>query len=184
MKPQREYPQPACIETPRLRLRPMTEADAPLVVAWRNEPDSLSRFASTQPITEAQHLQWFRGERRGRVDYVIERKDTGRPIGVLNFKNIDDERRSAESGRLIGDLSARGQGFASEAAVAWFRYGFEQLGLERIVGITRRDNAANIRLNQSLGYRPADLPGGVAEGFIAMELTRQEALAHPAFQRA
>jgi RimJ/RimL family protein N-acetyltransferase len=151
MKPHWEYPQPPWIETPRLRLRPMHESDAALIVAWRNSPETLQMMEQQVPITLESHLAWFRSPRLGRVDYVMLRRDTDAVIGVLSFKNI--EEGAAESGRVIGDLASRGQGLALESAEAWFRYGFEVLGLRRIIGITHHRNEANIRLNSKLGYQ-------------------------------
>lgn len=170
LKPQREYPQPEWIETERLRLRPMEEADAELVLSWRNAPEVLALMEQQTPISLEQHLTWFRGPRLGRVDYVILRRDISEPIGVLSFKNIREG--TAESGRLIGHLPSRGQGFAREASVAWFEYGFEKLGLHQIIGITHETNAANIHLNQSLGYQWAEVePTLSSRGFVKMTLS-------------
>ena len=44
-----------------------------------------------------------------------------------------------------------GRGFATEGAVASVRYGFEELGLERIISITLPENAASRRVMWKAG---------------------------------
>lgn len=44
-----------------------------------------------------------------------------------------------------------GEGFATEVAVAMLRYGFEEAGLERILGIADRENVASRRVLEKIG---------------------------------
>ena len=46
-----------------------------------------------------------------------------------------------------------GKGLASEAAVATIKYGFEQLGLDRIVAVAWPDNVASQRVMEKLGMK-------------------------------
>ena len=46
-----------------------------------------------------------------------------------------------------------GKGYATEAARAWVAYGFEELGLDRIVGVTHPDNTASQRVLEKVGMR-------------------------------
>jgi len=46
-----------------------------------------------------------------------------------------------------------GKGFASEAAGAWLRYGFEHVGLKRIVAIALPGNTASWRVMEKLGMK-------------------------------
>ena len=177
MYPHHHYERRNQITTPRLRLRPMCRDDAPRVVAWRNDPSTAPMFLSPPPTLE-EHRRWFSGPRIGRVDYIIERRDHNRAIGVVNFKNIDEETKTAEAGKLIGHIESRGQGMAKEAFAAWMIYGFEGLDMARITVQTRADNAPNIHLNRRLGFviedrhrrRAAD---GTVRTFVCMHLDRQ-----------
>ena len=47
----------------------------------------------------------------------------------------------------------QGRGYATEAALAALRYGFEQAGAERIVAFTWTDNLASVRVMEKLGMR-------------------------------
>jgi RimJ/RimL family protein N-acetyltransferase len=165
------------LETERLLIRPMTEADGELIVAWRNDEETRRMTLSGAALTLEQHLEWFRTSRAHRLDSMVVLKDSGRVIGTVSFKDIHRQPGAAESGRLLGDLAARGKGYARESALAWFGYGFRSLGLRRIIGVTRRTNAPNIRLNKLLGYEVIEDQEG--DDFIRMELTYERATMSP-----
>jgi RimJ/RimL family protein N-acetyltransferase len=77
----------------------------------------------------------------------------GAPIGAVAFLDIDRKQCRAELRKLIGDKSARGQGFAEEATRLWISYGGEQLGLEKIYVSTLQTHLRNIQLNESIGFK-------------------------------
>lgn len=75
----------------------------------------------------------------------------------------------------------RGLGYAREAAAAALAYGFDALGLERIVAVTSLDNLGSRRLLEGLGMRYEDEfelgPGGdrvALFGLGAADLRRRE----------
>lgn len=175
------------IDTPRLWLRPMCRDDAEVVVAWRNEPSTAKMFFSPPPDID-DHRAWFDGDRVDRVDYMIVRRDEQRPIGVVNFKDIDQTESCAEAGKLLGDRDSRGQGMAKEAFAAWLLYGFGSLGLRRVRIRTRSDNTANIHLNRKLGFKLQDryrhrAADGTFQQFVLMMLQRDKIEDHDYFHR-
>jgi len=81
-------------------------------------------------------LAWIGHQRResvrGRAINFAIRLLPGSPlIGCAGLRDIDREHLQAELGFWIG-LQWWGHGYAREAAVAGIRFGFEQLGLNRI----------------------------------------------------
>jgi RimJ/RimL family protein N-acetyltransferase len=72
------------------------------------------------------------------------RRDDGAFVGLFALiyagRSVDIE----VGYRLLPE--AWGQGFATEGARALVRYGFDDLGLERIIGVTHRDNRASQRV--------------------------------------
>jgi RimJ/RimL family protein N-acetyltransferase len=155
----------------------MVESDAELVVSWRNEPVARSMFFSNEKLSLDNHLDWFRGPRHYRADYVICESHHGRPIGVVNFKNINQLAGSAEAGKLLGDKMFSGKGFAKEAFAAWLLYGFDALNLNYIFVFTRSDNVSSIRINLNLGFKVVGVENNsppLREGFIKMEISSEE----------
>jgi RimJ/RimL family protein N-acetyltransferase len=81
------------------------------------------------------------------------RRDTGAYIGWFTFKYIPDTVEVEVGYRLLRE--AWGQGFATEGATELVRYGFDALGLYRIIGITHPDNVASQRVLMKSGLAPA-----------------------------
>ena len=94
----------------------------------------------------------------------------------------------SESGELVGDCSLFfadehgdwelayglrrerwGRGYATEAARACVRYGFDQLGLEKIVADVDSANRASVRVLEKCGFER--VPGG-ANGMLLYAVTR------------
>ena len=80
------------------------------------------------------------------------RRDTGAYIGWFTLKYIPGTVVVEVGYRLLRD--AWSLGFATEGATELVRYGFDDLGLHRIVGITHRDNVASQRVLLKAGLRP------------------------------
>jgi len=57
-----------------------------------------------------------------------------------------------EVGWRLGEQH-RGRGFATEAGAAWITYGFDAMGLDRIVSIYQPENIASGAVMQRLGFR-------------------------------
>jgi RimJ/RimL family protein N-acetyltransferase len=77
----------------------------------------------------------------------------GKPIGAMAYLDYSKRQKRAELRKLIGDLDSRGQGYAEEATRLWIQYGVNALGLEKIYVSTLQTQIANIRLNESIGFR-------------------------------
>jgi len=73
-----------------------------------------------------------------------------------------------------------GRGYATEAARTLLRYGFDTLGLEKIVAIVKPDNAASIKVVEKIGLKyKRDITGlpeknKFFEGVKYFDLTRNE----------
>lgn len=175
------------ILTPRLSLRPMRREDAADVVAWRSHPATAVLFFGAPPTLE-EHLRWFEGPRFSRVDYVVVERATGRRIGTLNYKDIDENRRTAETGTLIGHRPSRGRGLALEAKVAWMLYGFACLGLASVHVQIRSDNKRMIALDAGIGYvregeRRLKTASGEWHAFVRMRLDAETCAHYEAYDR-
>jgi RimJ/RimL family protein N-acetyltransferase len=90
-------------------------------------------------------------ERVGFGMYLVERKETGEPVGICGLV-----KRDALDDVDIGYAFLPGfrrRGYAIEAASAVLRYGRDVVGLRRVVAITDPENEASIRVLEKLGMR-------------------------------
>jgi RimJ/RimL family protein N-acetyltransferase len=79
------------------------------------------------------------------------RRDTGAYIGWFTLKYIPGTVEVEVGYRLLHE--AWGRGFATEGATALVQYGFDDLGLDRIIGITHKDNLASQRVLTKAGLK-------------------------------
>ena len=134
---------------PAFRLRPITDADAPLVLALRGNA-KLNRYLHATSQNLDDQLAWFARyyERPGDYYFVVERQDSGASEGLISLYNIDPEATCGEWGRWIlrpGSLAS------VESAWLIYRCAFEQLGLERVYSRTVADNKPVISFHDSCG---------------------------------
>ena len=106
-------------------------------------------------------LAWIGNQRResvrGRATNFAIRLLPGSPlIGSASLRDIDREHLQAELGFWIG-REWWGQGYASEAAAAVIRFGFETLGLNRIYAHHMARNPAAGRVLLHVGMQPEGL---------------------------
>ncbi|MGE5088102.1 MAG: GNAT family N-acetyltransferase [Candidatus Levyibacteriota bacterium] len=77
------------------------------------------------------------------------RRDNGEFVGWFALKYVPRTAEVEVGYRLR--FGAWGKGYATEGASALVRYGFDELGLHRIIGVTHPDNAASQRVLQKAG---------------------------------
>ena len=148
------------IETPRLRLRQWRDADREPFAAMNADPVVMEHFPA--PLDRAESDAYLAGcrdaiESRGWGNWAAERRDTGELIG---FVGLTVPRRALPFMPCveIGWRLARvhwGLGFATEAARACLRTGFESLGLEEIVSFTALPNTRSRAVMERIGMRDA-----------------------------
>ena len=86
------------------------------------------------------------------VQYIIEEKETGRPVGSVYFRDVDPKNHSAEYGIFIGEADARGKGYGTETARLFTEFGFAKLGLHRISLRLLAENLSARRSYEKAGF--------------------------------
>jgi ribosomal-protein-alanine N-acetyltransferase len=144
------------LETARLAFRKFTPDDLNDLAAIRADPDVMKYIGSGRPesLVEVESklnkviAHW---EQHGFGHYALVEKTNGKLIGWCGFGHLEDPR-DVEIGYGLAK-PYWGRGLASEAAAVTLKYGFEQLGLPRIVAITWPGNIASQRVLAKLGMR-------------------------------
>ena len=144
------------LDTDRLRLRPLTLADADFIVELLNEP-SFRRYIGDKgvrdPASACRYLEAGPLASYARFGFgllCVELRPAGVPIGICGLLKRDTlEDVDVGFAFLPGYW---GQGYAREAASAVLAQGRDDFGLKRIVAITSLDNEASIRLLGRLGF--------------------------------
>ncbi len=149
------------LDTPRLRLRDARLSDAGPLLAITAYDGTFARDVedAAAMLTRIRHDQ-----RAGStVHWIACLRAGGAPVGNVGFYRglgVPGPDREAEIGYAFV-ASARGQGLAGEALARACRYGFEHLGLARVVAFTKPDNIASRRLLARRGFRGAGAGDGL-----------------------
>ena len=144
------------IETERLLLRPWRDEDLEPYARLCADPEVMRYLPATLSREQsAEQMAWFvrHWEERGFGLWAVEERASGEFIGFVGLM-YQDEWPEGEHKTEVGWRLGRanwGRGFATEGALASVRYGFERLGLERIISITLPENAASRRVMEKCG---------------------------------
>jgi ribosomal-protein-alanine N-acetyltransferase len=134
------------ITTPRLTLRPFRADDAPALFTILQEPNIMQYFPTpaTPDMVRVERLiarQIEAWETHQRTFWAMEWQADGTLIGWCGLQYLPETEETE-----VGYLLARpwwGQGIATEAARRSVAYGFDELALEMIIGITHPENTAS-----------------------------------------
>ncbi|GEC04568.1 N-acetyltransferase [Streptomyces spinoverrucosus] len=144
------------ISTERLVLRPLDEDDIPALAEMMNDEQVTAWTDVPQPFTEAGARTWIteyapteRAAGRG-LDLAVTEFLTQRLVGIIQLGKTNWHVRSTEMSYIIAPW-ARGEGYASEAALATAQWLFGDQKFERIELRTAADNTASQQVAQKIG---------------------------------
>jgi len=150
---------PTWLQTLRLDFREFAGTDADDLWRLDQDPGVMRYINGGKPSTRAQVAARMRLLPRvyrlypGLGTWRASRRDTGAYIGWFTLKYIPDTVEVEVGYRLA--RTAWGLGFATEGARELVRYGFDTVGLHRIIGITHPDNKASQKVLRKCGLAPA-----------------------------
>jgi len=176
------------LETERLILRPFTEADAEEIYTLVYADAEVQREWSNFNGTLEEFYERFRTAKNWRLEdgfgyWAMVRKADNQLIGLMGFQNHADENMdwllmpdgSRSVGQLPGCVDAEltyalgrlywQQGYALEAGRVLVGYGFEKIGIDRVINAISPDNFRSRNLMTRLGFafldngRPDDAIG-------------------------
>ncbi len=146
------------LQTERLILRPLTPEDAPTIqrLAGRREIADTT-ISIPHPYSEEQAREWIAKTSEAFIagreaSFGIQLKHQPEIVGAVGLRDIDGIHLHAEMGCWIG-VEWWGKGYATEASSAILRFGFEQLGLNRIYAHHMVRNPASGRVLTKIGMK-------------------------------
>jgi RimJ/RimL family protein N-acetyltransferase len=142
------------IETDRLLLRTFTSDDAPLIYQLNLDPevtrytlDPMVSIDQAKEVLENIILPQYALYNHGR--WATHTKSNMDFIGWCGLKMRPELNEIDLGYRFL--KASWGNGYATEAAYACIKYGFEELHLQRIVGRALPGNLASIRVLEKIG---------------------------------
>ena len=142
-------------QTSRLLFRPFSLVDAPalyqlnedpLVIQYTGDPPFDSLDAARKFVQNYNHYEQY-----GFGRWSVLLKENERFIGWCGLKYTPAKEEIDLGFRFF--RKEWNKGYATESASAAINYGFEQLGLKKIVGRAMKANGASIRVLEKIGMR-------------------------------
>ncbi len=143
--------------TDRLKIRQLTDADAPALYAIFSHPEVMRYWGSPAwtAISQAEErlASVQEGYRSGeRFQWGIERKEDSALLGACSIFSLNRPSRRAEIGYALG-RPYWGQGYMGEALQALVAYAFETLDLNRLEADIDPRNHASAKTLERLGFQ-------------------------------
>jgi RimJ/RimL family protein N-acetyltransferase len=142
-------------ETTRLALRPLTFDDLDVVYRLDSDPEVMRyiipprTYEGTREYLQEVIDNYVAFPGLGR--WAVIEKSTGAFVGIHLLKHLEASGHIEVGYRFLPQYW--GLGYATEMTQALVQYGFEQLHLQQIVGITNPENAASQHVLEKCGLR-------------------------------
>ncbi|MDO9128594.1 MAG: GNAT family protein [Anaerolineales bacterium] len=139
----------------RLYLRPIERDDLPVLHAWFNDPELRGLTGEVMP-TNRNGMEAFLervSSDQSRIWFVIVLKDGDRVIGEAGILRMFHPWRTTDLSLIIGDKSAWGQGYGTEATHLLLDYAFGYLNFHRVAIGVVGSNAQALRFYEKVGFK-------------------------------
>ena len=164
------------IKGKKVVLRKKRAEDAANDYAWRCDPE-MARLDATAPLSMSfrdfllSHTDELCYPSPRRQRFAIDTLD-GKHIGNCMYYDIDEKRRQAELGILIGDRAYWDQGYGAEAVNALLEHIFSATRLQRVYLCTLDWNVRAQKSFAKCGFTPCGRLLRDGYNFIVLEVFR------------
>ena len=143
------------LQTKRLRLRPLAEADIPALHRFWTQPDVRrylwdNEIISVEQVAEIVAASAAFFDQCGSGFFAIEPQDgSGALLGFCGHRRFED----GETVELLYGILPEhtGEGLVTEAAAEVMRHGFQTCGFEKVIAVTDTPNQKSVNVMQRLG---------------------------------
>lgn len=144
------------IEGDLVALGPLRRELIPLFERWFNQFEMLRSLGIPPgPMTLEAETGWYdmASTSTSAITFVIYERASMQPIGDTSLVDIDYRNGTATFGIAIGEQSARGKGYGTEATRLILDYAFTALGLRNVMLVVYEFNAGAQRAYLKAGFR-------------------------------
>ena len=150
---------PSTLETERMIMQEITEADTDFIVELRSDPEAYRYFLAPHPLQKQEHICWYR-ERYLKDDnqssYIARLKSDNIAVGIFSAKQIDENKTEIS---YILSPAAHGKGLATEAVLELESLCKKYIDVSAFTAQIHMDNAPSIKFINRLGYTQKEHAG-------------------------
>ncbi len=136
-------------------LRPLEKADLPYLRAWSNDPEIRSLTGEVAPMSEAGVEAFFEkvNHEADRIWFAVVLHEDHRIIGEAGLLRMFPAWRTTDLSIILGDRTAWGKGYGTEAILLLMNYAFGALNMHRVsIGVVGFNQSA-IRFYEKVGFK-------------------------------
>lgn len=133
-------------------IRNITEDDLSMRVKWMNHPNVYSSMHYDVPVIIEKTVLWYKNNigNKSRADVVFE--ENGSIVAMGGLTGIDQTLKKAELYVFV-DPTRQSKGTGTKATALLCKYGFDNLGLNKIFLVTNESNLAAQRVYEKVGFK-------------------------------
>ncbi len=141
-------------ESRLVRLRPFEPDDVERYRAWVNDPEIAALIDRAGTVTEAEHRAWYRAlvASPTAAVFAVDRLADGQFIGLVWLYDIHQRHKRAEVRIVIGERSAWGGGYGTDALRVLIRVAFGLLGLDKLWADVLATNPRGVGAFERAGF--------------------------------
>jgi len=148
-------PQPVFLCGKQVYLRAIEKDDLPLLQVWVNDQEIRGLCGDVLPVNyidQEKYLERIQAD-QNRVWFVIVLKENNQVIGECGLLRMFHFWRTTDLSMIIGDKSAWGKGYGTEAMNLLLDYAFGYLNFHRVALGVVASNERAIRFYEKAGFR-------------------------------
>ena len=163
-----------------ITLNPLVEEDIELIRTWRNLPEVAQYMYTSDSITEAQQIAWFKRIQHDSTSQYWLIKYDNQNIGLASLTGINQTLSSCYWAFYLGDSSIRGGGLGAKVEFNVLEYVFNVLKLNKLRCEVMTFNSKVISMHEKFGfrreayYRQHVKKEGVWQDVVGLAILKQE----------
>ena len=131
-------------------VRPMTRADLPRVLAWRNHPEIRQYMYTQHEVSLAEHTSWYELASKDAGRHLLVYEDNAEPQGFINLHEIA-RGGVADWGFYAAPDAPKGTG--QQLGRMALQYAFVQVGFHKLCGQVLAYNERSIKFHLNLDFK-------------------------------
>jgi RimJ/RimL family protein N-acetyltransferase len=150
-----QLPQVEFISGEKIYLRPIEPEEIVLLYRWANDPETRGLTGEVRPSTYAGALEFYQQAQKSedRIWLAVISRETNRIIGETGLLRMFPAWRTTDWSLIIGEKSARGKGYGTEAAKLMLDYAFGHQNFHRVsIGVVGFNTRA-LNFYEQIGFR-------------------------------
>lgn len=133
-------------------LKDLEERDLGLILKWRNSKAIRTNMYTDHEITMLEHKEWFNRVRKNGHTLVKLLFYGNKPLGFMNFSDIDKKNNKCYWGFYIGESDAP-KGSGTILGLLALELLFETVGIRKLCAEVLAFNDASLKFHQKLGFK-------------------------------